>query len=125
MSACASSLFDAERLFSPKATGFSTDKLLSGYALDAPNMVGALKAALRWGAIIPARQPAVGIAIARSLSATPREAPSTAGDPKQTENSSCGSPAEAKPILFHREIKAVIREGHKREKKSLRREGKW
>ena len=88
-------------------------------------MVGALKAALRWGAIIPARQPAAGIAIARNLSATAQEAPSTAGVQEQTEDSSSGSLAEANPVLFHREIKAVIREGYKREKKSLRREGKW
>lgn len=96
--------------------------LFRGGALNAADMVTALAAAVRWGAIISARRSVTLARIARNLSTA------SSIDAQGPENSTCdstSSAADTAPPLFHREIQAIIREVHKRETNALRREGKW
>lgn len=94
-------------------------------SLDALAMSRALGTVKQWRGIIRVRgRGALGTG-GRNLSGLSQQSSENAGQSAGSIGAEAGLAGRTKPSLFYRQIDVVLREGHKREKRALRREGQW
>lgn len=108
-------------LFRPHSTRW----IGAPYAFDQPNMVRAVDAVSRWQRVVGGSGLKTFGNGVRKWSALAHQSSENSVRDGGSLGGSTRISGSSKSTLFHRQVDVVVREGHKRETRGLRKEGLW